>query len=132
MAKLYVLSGLTTSGKISIGEMLREKKKDITVLEVDDKPISLYGGHYWETYRVINMVNDAISLLESGKHIVLSGVILPHVIEDAETFNRNYEVVYIFLDASTDLIEERLRKRDEEDLPDKYYIEKILFASKEK
>lgn len=131
MAKLFVLTGLSTSGKTSICKMLKEKKKGLVVLEVDDESVPDVGRNYWEKYRTEIMVDQAMNEIKAGKDTILTGLIMPYTIEIAESFNRKIEVVYILLDSPLKDVKARLKERLSKSGED-ISLTKIMAASRKK
>ena len=113
--KIYFISGVSGVGKTSVmTELQKIEESGFDVHDFDERGVPDAAGHDWRRAETRYWIGEGIKKNALGLDFVVCGVAHPIEIKEIAAGLPSVSIEIIFLDADDEVIEQRLRKRNED------------------
>tara|TARA_B100001179_G_C18484662_1_gene357180 strand:+ start:199 stop:726 length:528 start_codon:yes stop_codon:yes gene_type:complete len=114
MKKVYFLSGCSGVGKTTIMNYLKTLLPDsYKVCDFDERGVPDNADHTWRLNQTKEWIKEGRDITEDNKLLLVCGFLNPDEMEDIQKDFLDVEVLTILLDGDADVIEKRLRTRNQ-------------------
>lgn len=112
---IYFVTGVSGVGKTTVMSYLKELlPKNCEVHDFDERGVPNNAGHKWRLEETRYWIGLGSNKVEQDLNLVVCGFVNPDEIIDMNKEHPDLEIQVILLDGDSNIIERRLRKRNED------------------